>query len=60
MELVLEHDEIDALLREALKARGMGISDNSEIRIRRNGKKGTLRAVFVTTPEKQQHDTKNR
>jgi len=48
MELVLEHDEIEALLREALEARGMAFPPESEIRIRRNNKRGTLRAVFVT------------
>ena len=48
MELVLEHDEIEALLREALEARGMAFPPESEVRIRRNNKRGTLRAVFVT------------
>ena len=49
MELVLEHDEIEALLREALEARGMAFPPESAIRIRRNNKRGTLRAVFVTS-----------
>jgi len=48
MELVLEHHEIVALLREALTARGMKIPPNAEVRLRRNNKKGTLRAAFVT------------
>jgi len=48
MELVLEHDEIVALLREALRARGMQIPHETVVRLRRNNKKGTLRAAFVT------------
>ena len=48
MELVLEHDEIEVLLREALVARGIAFPPESDIRIRRNNKRGTLRAVFVT------------
>lgn len=47
MELVLEQDEIDSLLREALKARGMNVPDNSVIRIRRNNKTATIRVVFL-------------
>jgi hypothetical protein len=52
MELVLEHEEIVTLLREALHARGMVIPENSVVRIRRNNKRGTLRAAFIT-PRKQ-------
>ncbi len=48
MELVLEHDEIVTLLREALRARGMKVPENTRVRLRRNNKKGTLRAVFMT------------
>lgn len=47
MELVLEHADIDNLLREALKARGMAIPDESVLRIRRNNKRSTIRAVFA-------------
>ena len=47
MELVLEQDEIDSLLREALKARGVTIPDQNIIRIRRNNKNATIRVVFA-------------
>jgi hypothetical protein len=47
MELVLEQDEIDSLLREALKARGILIPDHNIIRIRRNNKTSTIRVVFM-------------
>jgi len=47
MELVLEQDEIDSLLREALKARGIAIPDRNVIRIRRNNKTATIRVVFL-------------
>lgn len=47
MELVLEQLEIDSLLREALKARGILIPDQNVIRIRRNNKNGTIRVAFV-------------
>ena len=51
MELVLEHDEIETLLLEALKGRGIGMPADSKIRLRRNNKKGTLRVVFITPAE---------
>lgn len=47
MELVLEQDEIDSLLREALKARGILIPDANVLRVRRNNKSSTIRAVFA-------------
>jgi hypothetical protein len=47
MELVLEQDEIDNLLREALKARGVVVPDQNIIRIRRNNKTMTIRVAFV-------------
>tara|TARA_B100001094_G_scaffold239720_1_gene235261 strand:+ start:2234 stop:2413 length:180 start_codon:yes stop_codon:yes gene_type:complete len=53
MELVLEHDEIVTLLREALRARGMKVPDDTLVRLRRNNKKGTLRAVFKTKQERE-------
>ncbi len=51
MELVLEQKEVVSLLREALKARGMKVPDETDVRIRRNNKKGTLRVVFCSDPE---------
>lgn len=47
MELVLEQDEIDNLLREALKARGVVVPEQNTIRIRRNNKTLTIRVAFV-------------
>lgn len=47
MELVLEQGEIDSLLREALKARGILVPDQNVIRIRRNNKASTIRVAFV-------------
>lgn len=47
MELVLEQDEIDNLLREALKARGVVVPEQNTIRIRRNNKTMTIRVAFV-------------
>ena len=53
MELVLEHHKIVSLLREALHARGMQVPNDTVVRLRRNNKKGTIRAVFVTPKEDQ-------
>lgn len=47
MEVVLEHEEVLRLLKEALEARGINISEKAEGHIRRNNKKGTLRVVFT-------------
>ena len=47
MELVLEHDEIEALIRVGLEAKGVHLPAKCTTRIRRNGKKDTLRIVFV-------------
>jgi hypothetical protein len=50
VQLVLEQEEVESLLREALRARGMGVAADSIIRVRRNNKKGTLRVAFVSPP----------
>ena len=50
MQLVLEQEEVESLLREALRARGMGVATGSILRIRRNNKKGTLRVAFISPP----------
>jgi len=47
MEIVVEHKEVEELLREALEARGTMVPPNSVMRIRRNNKLGTLRVVFT-------------
>lgn len=59
MQLVLEHDEVETLLREALDARGMGVAEDSVIRIRRNNKHGTFRVAFVSpSPRPEREETK--
>ena len=52
MEIVLEQEEIEELLKEALRARGTQVPPKSVARIRRNGKKGTMRIAFVGVWEK--------
>ena len=47
MELVLEQSEIAELLRIGLRERGVNLPLKCDFRIRRNGKKNTLRIVFV-------------
>jgi hypothetical protein len=58
MELVLEQDEIDNLLREALKARGVVVPDQNIIRIRRNNKTMTIRVAFVDAVTTRPTETK--
>lgn len=47
MEIVLEHEEVEALLKEAMKARGLD-TENLRMVIRRNNKRGTIRVVLKT------------
>ena len=54
MELVLEQNEVVELLREALKARGVRIPTEADVRLRRNNKKGTLRVAFVSHSDQDQ------
>ena len=51
-ERALNQDEIDSLLRQALKTRGVQVPDQYETRIRRNNKTSTIRVVFAP-PRKQ-------
>jgi hypothetical protein len=53
MEIVLEHDEIQALLREALAARGIEVPRKADFRVRSNHKKGTIRVVFKSEEERR-------
>jgi hypothetical protein len=46
MEIVLEQDEIERLLRKALLAEGIGVPSTAKMVIRRNNKKGTIRLAF--------------
>jgi hypothetical protein len=54
MEIVLEHDEIEALLREALAARRVKVPEEASFRVRSNHKKGTIRAVFKSKSERRE------
>ena len=56
MELVLEWDEIERLLRQALAANGLQMPENTEMRRRINNKQGTLRIVFATKREGTKDD----
>ena len=49
MEIVLEFEDIEELLREALKKRGCALPEPSRMKIRQNHKKGTIRVVFTTS-----------
>lgn len=46
MEIILEHEDIEALLRKALRKEGVIISDSAQMKVRQNHKKGTIRVVF--------------
>jgi hypothetical protein len=48
MELVLEQEEIEVLVREALAARGTKIDHLDVVKVRRNNKRGTVRLIFKT------------
>jgi hypothetical protein len=52
VEVLLEHAEVEELLREALKARGTKAPPGSIMRVRRNNKLGTIRVVFTDKPVK--------
>jgi len=51
MQILLEMEEVESLVREAMGNRGTQVPDKALMRIRQNHKKGTIRLVF-TTPEK--------
>lgn len=57
MEVVLEHDEVGELLREALAARGVRVPDRAEMRVRRNNKLGTIRVVFTDKTDEDASST---
>jgi hypothetical protein len=52
VEIVLEHEEVDRLLREALQARGVRVPPDAEFRVRNNHKKGTMRVVYQSEEKK--------
>ena len=51
MEIVVEHEEVEELLREALKARGIKVPLEAVMRVRRNNKLNTIRIVFTNKPD---------
>lgn len=53
MEFVIEHEEIDRLLRKALAAEGIEVPSEAEMAVRQNHKKGTVRVVFQTQQDKR-------
>ena len=52
MELVLEIDEVEELLREALKNQGLVVPENFQMIHRVNNKKRTFRIVFQPKPRR--------
>jgi hypothetical protein len=51
MEMVLEQDEVDDLLRQALLANGIRMPREAVMVVRQNHKKGTIRVVFRADPD---------
>ena len=48
MTILLEHSEIDGLLREGLKGRGIIVPPEARMAIRRNNTNNTIKVVFIT------------
>ena len=46
MEIVLDYDEVERLLRAAMLAEGIAVPVDAEMVVRRNNKKNTIRLVF--------------
>lgn len=53
MEIILEHWELEELLREALTARGIVIPEKTRMLTRQNKKKNTVRVVFKSPDPKK-------
>lgn len=53
MELILEHDELHAVLVQYWRSVGVTLPDNSRLIIRINNKKMTARAVITTLERKR-------
>lgn len=53
MEFIIEHTEIDRLLRKALASESIEVPDSAVMVLRHNHKKGTVRVVFQTEPDKR-------
>jgi hypothetical protein len=52
MEFVLENEEVEELLREALEGRGVKVPANFKMSHRLNNKKRTFRVVFLPKTER--------
>ena len=57
MEIVLEQEEVDRLLRQALKVQGVIVPHGADFVIRRNNKKQTLRVVYMQNEWARREDT---
>lgn len=49
MQIVLEHEDIDRLLRKGLAAEGLTVPEGCSLHLRANHKRSTLRAVYRPT-----------
>lgn len=47
MEIMLEMEDVDRLLRKALEAEGVTVPGTMRLIVRSNHKKGTLRVIYV-------------
>jgi ribosomal protein L30E len=56
MQLILEHEDIERLLRQALKERGFSLGQESTVmKVRQNHKKSTIRIVFTTLMKEERN-----
>jgi hypothetical protein len=55
MEIILDHEEVESLLREALAARGTALPETLKMRFRRNQKRDSIRIVFADRPDNRGH-----
>jgi hypothetical protein len=53
VEIVLEQREMEALLREALAAKGIAVPEDVVFHFRENHKKRTKRGIFKSPPRKE-------
>ncbi len=51
MEIILHHEDVEGLLREALAARGTVVPAEFTMKLRTNNKKNTFRIVLSDLPD---------
>lgn len=51
MEIVLEHEDVERLLREALRMHEVKVPKEARFLLRHNHKRGTVRVVFTDREE---------